>query len=62
MKAIQGSNETAQATAEQVADAVTQLNRVFSAIHAINEMSHQIVQAPRLTISSAASAIWGSIA
>ncbi|CSA14947.1 methyl-accepting chemotaxis protein [Vibrio cholerae] len=45
VKAIQGSNETAQATAEQVADAVTQLNRVFSAIHAINEMSHQIVQA-----------------
>ncbi|MEI2563394.1 methyl-accepting chemotaxis protein [Vibrio metoecus] len=45
VNAIQGSNQTAQVTAEQVADAVTQLNRVFSAIHAINEMSHQIVQA-----------------
>ncbi|EMB50778.1 methyl-accepting chemotaxis protein [Vibrio mimicus] len=54
VKAIQGSNETAQVTAEQVADAVTQLNRVFSAIHAINEMSHQIVQAAQdqQTVSS----------
>lgn len=54
VEAIRGSNETAKVTADQVADAVIQLNHVFTAIHAINEMNHQIVHAAQdqQTVSS----------